>query len=97
MNYAIGAAVVLAAALGGSVVTLEVQQKIGQTERFPQFDNDEVKVWKTVIQTNQPLAMHHHDQRMLSGGVEGLGQKRFDLHAVDTLKGERLHRREFLG
>ena len=32
-----------------------------QTERFPQFENDDVKVWKSVIMPNAPLAMHRHD------------------------------------
>jgi quercetin dioxygenase-like cupin family protein len=61
MKFMIGAAALLATAVSSSAATWYVQQKAAQTERFPQFDNDEVKVWKTVIQTNQPLAMHHHD------------------------------------
>jgi quercetin dioxygenase-like cupin family protein len=32
-----------------------------QTERAPQFDNDEVKVWKSVILPNAPLPLHRHD------------------------------------
>jgi len=39
----------------------QAQQPPAQTERFPQFDNDAVKVWKTVIMPKQPLALHHHD------------------------------------
>jgi quercetin dioxygenase-like cupin family protein len=61
MKLTIGAAALLATALGSSAITWQVQQKMAQTERFPQFDNDEVKVWKTVIQPKQPLTMHHHD------------------------------------
>ena len=38
----------------------QAQQPPAQTERFPQFDNDAVKVWKTVIMPKQPLALHHH-------------------------------------
>jgi hypothetical protein len=32
-----------------------------QTQRIPQFENGEVKVWKSVVLPNAPLAMHRHD------------------------------------
>jgi beta-alanine degradation protein BauB len=32
-----------------------------QTQRFPEFQNDDVKVWKSVVLPNSPLAMHRHD------------------------------------
>ena len=50
----------IAAVLTTSLVISQVEKKL-QTERFPQFDNADVKVWKTVIQPNQPLSMHRHD------------------------------------
>jgi len=53
------AAVLLA--LTTSVVISQVQPKAPVSERFPQFENDMAKVWKTRIEPNQPLAMHHHD------------------------------------
>ena len=31
------------------------------TQRFPQFDNEDVKVWRSVVLPNQPLRMHRHD------------------------------------
>ena len=31
------------------------------TGRTPQFENDHVVVWKSVIVPNQPLEMHRHD------------------------------------
>jgi len=31
------------------------------TRRIPQFENEHVTAWKTVIVPNQPLAMHRHD------------------------------------
>jgi beta-alanine degradation protein BauB len=31
------------------------------TYRVPQFENDDVKVWKTVILPNSPLSMHRHE------------------------------------
>jgi beta-alanine degradation protein BauB len=32
-----------------------------KTHRVAQFENEEVKVWKTVVMPNAPLAMHRHD------------------------------------
>ena len=29
--------------------------------RVPQFENDEVKVWKTTVVPNAPVSMHRHD------------------------------------
>jgi beta-alanine degradation protein BauB len=44
-----------------------------QTQRFPQFENEDVKVWRSVILPNAPLAMHRHDHPRviiaLSGGT----------------------------
>ena len=39
------------------------EQATGQevTRRVPQFENEHVEVWKTVILPNQPLSMHRHD------------------------------------
>lgn len=52
------------------------QQATQQTQRFPQFENEEVKVWKSVALPNQPLSMHHHDHPRvivaLTGGVMNL-------------------------
>lgn len=52
------------------------QQTVQQSQRFPQFENEEVKVWKSVVLPNQPLAMHHHDNPRvivaLTGGVMNL-------------------------
>jgi len=31
------------------------------TQRFPQFENDHVKVWKSVIVPNAPLTLHRHE------------------------------------
>ncbi|MBB5344211.1 cupin domain-containing protein [Tunturibacter empetritectus] len=58
MKHAIRVAAFAAAALSTSVLISQVEQK---TKRFPQFENPDVKVWKTIVMPNQPLAMHHHD------------------------------------
>jgi quercetin dioxygenase-like cupin family protein len=31
------------------------------TRRIPQFENEHVEVWKSIILPNQPLSMHRHD------------------------------------
>ena len=31
------------------------------TRRVPQFENEDVEVWKSIIFPNQPLSMHRHD------------------------------------
>jgi hypothetical protein len=44
-----------------------------QSQRIPQFENDDVKVWKSVVMPNAPLALHRHDHPRvivaLSGGT----------------------------
>lgn len=37
------------------------QQGQSATRREPQFENSEVKVWKSIIEPNQPLAQHRHE------------------------------------
>ena len=37
------------------------QPPSSQTRREPQFENDQVRVWKSIILPNQPLALHRHD------------------------------------
>jgi beta-alanine degradation protein BauB len=58
MHPAIRTAAIFAA---GACTPMILSQAAQQTQRFPQFDNDTVKVWRTVILPHQPLAPHHHD------------------------------------
>jgi hypothetical protein len=37
------------------------QQQATKTRREPQFENAHVRVWKSIILPNQPLALHRHD------------------------------------
>ena len=41
--------------------TAALTPQTAQTERIPQFENDDVKVWKSIILPNAPLAMHRHE------------------------------------
>ena len=61
MKPLIQAAAFVAAVLSTSAVISQVENKAAQTQRIPQFENEDVKVWKSVVLPNQPLAMHHHD------------------------------------
>ena len=44
----------------GIAIGLAQQQATG-TRREPQFENTHVRVWKSIIMPNQPLAVHRHD------------------------------------
>ena len=37
------------------------QQKVQASHREDQFENQQLKAWKTTIMPNAPLAMHRHD------------------------------------
>jgi beta-alanine degradation protein BauB len=66
IRRSLAAAVLLA---GSSVLT---SQQISGTQRVPQFENDEVSVWKSMVMPNAPLVMHTHQHPRviiaLSGG-----------------------------
>jgi beta-alanine degradation protein BauB len=47
--------------LAGAGVLWAQQQHPSRTRREPQFENEHVKVWKSIIMPNQPLALHRHD------------------------------------
>lgn len=65
-----------------------VGQQGAASRREPQFENSEVQVWKSIVQPNQPLALHRHDHGRalisLNGGtlnvVDGAGK------VMDTYK-----------
>lgn len=48
-------------------------QQTTQGQRTPQFENDEVRVWRTVVTPDAPLTMHTHEHPRvivaLSGGT----------------------------
>ena len=51
-----------------------------QTQRFPQFDNEDVKVWKSVVMPNAPLTMHRHDHPRVIIALSGGTMKIVDQH-----------------
>lgn len=42
-----------------------------KTTRILQFENEQVKVWKTIIMPHQPLKMHRHDYARVVVGLKG--------------------------
>lgn len=52
---------VMAVVFAAGVAVGALQQQASGTRREPQFDNEHVRVWKSIIMPNQPLALHRHD------------------------------------
>lgn len=68
----VGAAVAIGIILSsGFAGWTHSEQNTTQTQRFPQFENDDVKVWKSVILPNQPLTMHRHDHPRVIVALKG--------------------------
>src|SRR5580692_6977001 len=70
-NTSLARAALLVAIVLTPSSTLTSQQTTQQ--RIPQFENEDVKVWKTTVMPHAPLAMHTHDHPRvivaLSGGT----------------------------
>ena len=47
--------------LAASAALAAWQTTQSQTRREPQFENDSVRVWKSIIMPNQPLSLHRHE------------------------------------
>jgi quercetin dioxygenase-like cupin family protein len=74
---------VLSLSLAASVIN---PQQTNQTQRYPQFENDEVKVWKSVVMPNTPLAMHRHEHGRVIIALTGGTMK-----IVESSGGEETH------
>jgi len=78
----VGGALAIAIFAAGAAAGAALQQQASQTRREPQFENEHVRVWKSIIMPNQPLTMHRHEHGRtivaLKGGtldvVDGKGQ-----------------------
>jgi beta-alanine degradation protein BauB len=73
---------ILILALGialGVAATLGAQTAQTGTRREPQFENQHVRVWKSIIMPKQPLSMHRHEHPRaliaLKGGALDIVQK----------------------
>ena len=58
LRFLIGTALLM---LGGAAVGDSAEPAKVKTERIPQFENDEVKVWKSVVLPDTPLPLHRHE------------------------------------
>lgn len=62
-----------AAVLAGAITTAWAVQAPQSTRREPQFENEHVRVWKSIIAPHQPLALHRHEHgrtiAVLRGGT----------------------------
>jgi quercetin dioxygenase-like cupin family protein len=69
----------LSGLLVGSTAALALTGAQAASTRTPQFENEHVKVWKTVIMPNSPLSMHRHEHPRtlvaLRGGTVTIVQK----------------------
>lgn len=92
MNTVLGRAVVLMAFLLGAAAAMYSQQVAIQTQRIAQFENEDVKVWKSVILPNAPLTMHRHEHPRvivaLSGGTMNIVEQNgpTEQHVWETSK-----------
>lgn len=48
-------------AFAAGAATMWAQQQSQPTRREPQFENDYVRSWKSIIMPNQPLTQHRHE------------------------------------
>ena len=55
----------------GVAATLAAQTAQSGTRREPQFENADVKVWKSIIMPKQPLTYHRHEHARALIAVKG--------------------------
>jgi len=69
MNRFLSHALVALVVLVGTVAVMRSQQ--AATQRYPQFENEDVKVWKSVVYPDAPLTMHRHDHPRVIIALKG--------------------------
>jgi hypothetical protein len=62
---------VLMTAISLTPFTPLTSQQTTETQRTPQFENEDVKVWKTVVMPNAPLTMHTHEHARVIVALRG--------------------------
>ena len=61
MRKVLSGLVVAAVFAAGAALGAWQQAQSSASRREPQFENEHVRVWKTIIMPNQPLALHRHE------------------------------------
>jgi hypothetical protein len=69
MKRWIGISFVLGVLLGVGIV--RSQQSAPGTGRIMQFENDDVKVWKSIVVPHAPLTMHRHEHGRVIIALKG--------------------------
>ena len=79
-QLSIGVALVVGVLLGGAGAMLWQQSATGThqagtqqagTQRIVQFENDDVKVWKSIVVPHAPLTMHRHEHGRVIIALKG--------------------------
>ena len=92
MKRWIGVSFVLGVLLGVGV--MRSQQGATGTQRIVQFENDDVKVWKSIVVPHAPLTMHRHEHGRVIIALEGRHDE--DRRAERRKRGARVGDREGL-
>jgi len=69
-QLSIGTAFLVGVLLGAAGVVRSQQGATG-TQRIVQFENDDVKVWKSVVVPHAPLTMHRHEHGRVIIALKG--------------------------
>jgi beta-alanine degradation protein BauB len=82
----------LGALFASSIFFAVHSQQSTQTQRIPLFENDDAKVWKSVITPDAPLAMHRHEHPRvivaMTGGTMRIGSARKVYRQIDVYKAD---------
>jgi beta-alanine degradation protein BauB len=74
-QLSIGVALVVGVLLGAAGAMRSQQSATGTqqagTQRIVQFENDDVKVWKSIVVPNAPLTMHRHEHGRVIIALKG--------------------------
>jgi hypothetical protein len=52
-------------------VCMLTSQQNNQSQKIPQFDNQDVNVWKSIVMPNAPLVMHTHEHARVIIALNG--------------------------
>ena len=69
MKRWIGLSFIVGLLLGAGV--MRSQQSAAGTQRIVQFENDDVKVWKSIVVPHAPLTMHRHEHGRVIIALKG--------------------------
>ena len=58
-----------------TVAVMRSQMAVSITQRIPQFENEDVKVWKSIVLPNSPLTLHRHDHPRIIIALAGGAMK----------------------